>query len=61
VRLQNVARELEDSAILKNPQDVERTYGVFLYEVRCLKANMAKYSKEAVSLNSIDLISKWSR
>lgn len=55
IRLQSAADSLVEAANQGREQDVTVSYGTFLYEARCLKANISKYTETSASLETVDV------
>ena len=58
VQLQTVTEKLTEVARDGLETEMNDTYMSFLYEVRCLKANMAKYTDQPAAFDPVDTYSK---
>ncbi len=57
-RLQAVSDRLEEAAKDGNDASVEKIYGGFLFEIRSIKAKIAKLSDASMNLEQIDQFSR---
>ena len=57
IRLQAACEGLVEAIERAKELDIQANYGSFLYEVRCLKANIVKYTESKPMLENVDLYS----
>jgi hypothetical protein len=57
IRLQTATESLIEVSQDKNENDIATNYGTFLFEARCLKVNIGKYTESPPHLETIDLFS----